>query len=221
MEDPLLTLTRPHLEIAGAVFAVILAIIGVRSWIGEHDARLKAEVTVTADQKISDAAISNSKAQEVAMAARDKAAADREQAMVDAIKNLKTTPQILPYVQSNLAPGSATPIIVQVPAATKDDPTPPATITIAQSDLPVLRDRLSKCDTDALKVSTCAADIATKTQQLHDAGVSLSEVEGERDAYKQELAGGTKWQRTKKALKFIGIGALAGAAAVCGSGHCK
>jgi hypothetical protein len=84
-----------------------------------------------------------------------------------------------------------------------------------------LRDRMSNCDTDAQKVSTCAADIATKTQQLHDAGVSLSEVEGERDAYKQELAGGTKWQRTKKALKFIGIGALAGAAAVCGSGHCK
>jgi hypothetical protein len=221
MEALMLTLTRLHLEIAGGILAVILAIIGARSWIGEHDARLKAEVTVSADQKISDAAISSSKAQDVAMAARDKAAADREQAMVDAIKNLKTTPQILPYVQSNLAPGSSTPIIVQVPAATKDNPTPPATITIAQADLPVLRDRLNKCDTDALAVSTCTKDLATKNAQLHDAGVSLSAVEGERDAYKQELAGGTKWQRTKKALKFIGIGAAIGGAAICGSGHCK
>jgi hypothetical protein len=217
----MLTLTRAHLEWAGGILAVILAIFGVRSWIGEHDARLKAEVTVAANQKIGDAAILRSKNLEAEIVTRDKAAADREQSMVDAIKNLKTTPQILPYVQSNLAPAAAQPIYVSVPAATKDNPTPAATITVPQADLPALRDRLSKCDTDALAVSTCSKDSSDKTEQLRQAGVSLSAVSNERDAYKQELAGGTKWQRLKKAIEFIGIGAAAGIAATCGSGHCK
>jgi hypothetical protein len=141
--------------------------------------------------------------------------------MLDAVKNLKTTPQMIPYVQREIAPNVPIPITVNIPPATKENPTPDATFSVPQADLPIIRDRLSKCDIDALEVSTCHADIASKNDQLKTAGEKLSAVSNQRDAYKTELNGGTFWRRTKTALKWAAIGGGIEVAATCGSGHCK
>jgi hypothetical protein len=214
-------ITRGHLEIVAGVLFLGGAAYGGSTWIAEHDARLKAEVTVQANEKASKDAETKSIALKNEIADRDRASADREKAMIAAIANLKTPQQIAPYVQKELAPGSLQPIIVSVPAATKDNPIPNATITIAQADLPVLRDRLSKCDTDANALTTCKADAVSNAERSRLAGEKLSAAENERDAYKTELKGGTFWRRTKSAIRFILIGGAIGAAAVCGSGHCK
>jgi hypothetical protein len=217
----MLLLTRGHLEVAGGVLALILSILGVRTWLQEHDARIHAEETVQANQKIVAASDAKEKSLEAEITARDQAAASRESAMMDAVKNLKTTQQIVPYIQREVAPNAPLPITINVPPATKDNPTPNATISIPQLDLPAFRDRLSKCDIDAIQVETCNADSVTKATQLKVAGEKLSAVSNERDAYKTELAGGTFWRRTKTAVKWIGVGGGLAIAATCGSGHCR
>lgn len=217
----MLTLTRSHLEIAGAVLGVILAIFGVRIWLGEHDARLKAEATVSTNQKAISDADAKEKSLAAEMAARDQAAAAREATIMDAVKNLKTTQQIVPFVQKEIAPGAPTPITINIPKATKDDPTPDAMMVIPQADLPAIRDRLTKCDLDAIDVQTCRGDSTTKSDQLKVAGTKLSAMTNERDAYKTELAGGTFWRRTKTAAKYIAIGGAIVAGGLCASGHCK
>lgn len=213
--------TRLHLEIAGGILVLAGSTYGGATWLAEHDARMKAESTVQANEKAAKDAATKDAIVKNDIADRDRASAAREAAMIEAVKNLKTTPQILPYVQSNLAPGAPQPIIVSVPAATKDNPTPDAVLTIPQADLPVLRDRLNKCDVDANALTTCRADAVSNATRLELAGEKLSAAQNERDAYKTELNGGTFWRRTKTALKFLGIGAAATVAAACGTGHCK
>jgi hypothetical protein len=217
----MLLLTRGHLEIAGGILGLILSILGVRTWLQEHDARIHAEETVAANQKVVAASDAKEKSLVAEITSRDQAAAAREAAMMDAVKNLKTTQQIVPYIQREIAPSAPLPITINVPPATKDNPTPNATISIPQLDLPAFRDRLSKCDIDAIQVETCNADSVSMATRLKNAGEKLSAVSNERDAYKTELAGGTFWRRTKTAFKWIGIGGGLAIAATCASGHCK
>ncbi len=216
-----MTLTRLQLEVAAGIAVAIAGIIGAKVWIDEHDARVRAEVQIDADRLKESDAEKRDEALRDEMAKRDEDAKDREQKMLDAVKNLKTPAQIAPYIEHDLAPGSKDPIVVQVPVPTKDNPSPNATISISETDLPVLRDRLSKCDLDADKLNVCKADALTNADRLKAAGEKLSAVENERDQYKTELKGGTFWRRVKTAGKFIGIGGGIAAAALCGSGHCK
>jgi hypothetical protein len=214
-------LTRLHLEIVGGILACATVGYAGVTWLQEHDARLKAEATIAANQAKEKDADRREESLKDEIARRDEAAADREAKMLDAVKNLKTPAQIAPFIQHDLAPGSSQPIVVSIPQPTKENPTPNATISLAQADLSVLRDRLSKCDLDADKLNVCQADRVTDADRLRNAGVKLSAVENERDAIALELKGGTFWRRTKTALKYIGITAGATAAAMCGTGHCR
>src|ERR1700675_1231108 len=136
-------LTAVHGKIAAGVLAACGVLYGGYTLVQEHDARVRAEAVVAANEKIAKTAEAASIALKDEMAKRDQASLDREKAMIDAVAKLKTTQQIVPYVQSNLAPNAPVPIIVNVPAATAANPTPNATITVPQADLPALRDRLS------------------------------------------------------------------------------
>jgi hypothetical protein len=214
-------LTWFHAKVAAGVLAVCGAGYGGYTLVHEHDARVKAESVIQANEQISKDADAKIKAVNDEMEKRDQASADREKALIDAVAKLKTPAQIVPYVASNLAPAAPVPIIVTIPAATASNPTPNAVISIPQVDLPAVRDRLNSCDITANALTTCQADAISKTELLRQAGIKLSAAENERDAVKLELKGGTFWRRTKTALMWIGIGAGAAAAGVCGSGHCK
>jgi hypothetical protein len=214
-------LTAIHAKVAAGVLAAGGVLYGGYTLVQEHDARVRAEAIVTANEKIAKTAEVQALALKDEIAKRDQAALDREKALIDAVAKLKTTPQIVPYVQSSLAPNAPVPIIVTVPAATAANPTPNAVISVPQADLPALRDRLSNCDLNAVRFMTCQSDAVANAERLRLAGVALSAAETERDAYKTELKGGTFWRRTKKALEFVGLGVAIAIGAACGSGHCK
>lgn len=214
-------LARTKWEIAGAVAGVLILAWCGYYWLQEHDARMKADATVAANEQKTKEIDARDAVLKSDQAKRDADSAAREAALIEAVKDLKTPAQIAPFVQKELAPSAPQPITINLPKSTPDNPTPNAIISIPQADLPAVRDRLNKCDIDANAISTCRADSDTKDKQLANAAVKLNAANNERDAYKLELAGGTFWRRTKTAFKFAGIGAAAAAAALCGSGHCK
>lgn len=214
-------LARTKWEIAGAVAAVLILVWCGYYWLQEHDARMKADATVAANEQKTKEIDARDAVLKSDQAKRDADSAAREAALVEAVKDLKTPAQITPFVQKELAPAAPQPITINIPKSTPDNPTPNAIVSIPQADLPSVRDRLNKCDIDANAITTCREDSDTKNKQLANAALKLNAANNERDAYKLELAGGTFWRRTKTALKFVGIGAAAAGVAICGSGHCK
>lgn len=214
-------ITRLQLEIAAGVVVVIGGAVGFRSWLNEHDLRLHAETVATESAKAASEAKKASDAVQDRIDARDRAASDDRKTYLDQIAKMKTAATIVPYVQKEIAPTAPFPITVNIPPATKEDPTPDAIVKIPQADLAAVRDRFAKCDLDSKDLTTCQADGVDLKEKIRLAGVSLSETAKERDAYKQALNGGTFWRRAKTAAKFIGFGAAAAIAATCGSGHCR
>jgi hypothetical protein len=113
------------------------------------------------------------------------------------------------------------PITVSIPPATVENPHPAALATIPEVDLPALRDTVATCQQNAIAVSACVQDRASRDAQLKMADAQIEALKKQTGALETELRGGTFWRRTKRAAKWLGIGAAAGSAAVCASGHCK
>jgi hypothetical protein len=216
-----MALTSQQLKIAGAIAGIIVCVLLFRSFLAAHDLRVKTDAAVAQQQAIATANAAAEKKLADTIDARDKAAQSQIDNLNAAIAKIKTPQAIVQYVAKDLAPTAQLPITAVIPAATAANPLPDAIITVPQADLPILRDRLASCDTNAIALATCQKDSTDKAQQLKDAGAALSAMTNERDSYKTELAGGTKWTRIKKATKFLAVGAAVGVAAVCGSGHCK
>lgn len=167
-------LTWIHAKVAAVVLVAGGATYGGYTLVQEHDARVKAEAVIAANEKTSKDADTKIKSINDEMLKRDQASADREKVLLDAVAKLKTTAQIVPYVQSNLAPLAPQPIVISVPAATKENPTPNAVISIPQADLPAVRDRLNNCDITANALTTCQADALSKAELIKQAGIKLS-----------------------------------------------
>ena len=212
-------LTRAKLAIFAAMLLIISAAFG-RILLEEHDDKLRAQEHAAAAKKDFDKAADLMKQHQDADQARDEATAKQLEAMQKLAAQIQTPAQIAAWIPKQI-PGTPQPITISVPPATTQNPTPDAIASIPQVDLPVLRDYVEKCREDSLKLSTCDQNLASQKEQLRLAGEQLSAVERERDAYKTAMKGGTFWSRTKRAGKWLFVGAVAGAAAVCGSGHCK
>lgn len=215
---------RIKAELAGGALALALGVLGFRSWIGEHDARMAAETTVKVQKADFDKAAQQSRDLQAQEASRDAARDQAVAAIAGSAAKAVTPAEIADWIPRQLAglsPGAPQPITITIPPPTAQNPQPNATASIPQADLPALRDTIAKCQECAIKLAAAQSDLTSRDERLKLAGQQLSDVERQRDAYKQELKGGTFWTRTKRALKFIAIGAAAGAAAVCGSGHCK
>jgi hypothetical protein len=213
-------LLRTKLEIAAGALFVAGSAFGFTSWLGEHDDRLRAQAEASAAKKDFDKAADLMKQHADADKARDDATAKQLEAMQKLAAQIQTPAQIAAWLPKQV-PGLPQPITISVPPSTAQNPKPDAQASIPQADLPVLRDVVENCRENSVKLSTCQADQASKQEQLRLAGEQLSAVERERDAYKTALKGGTFWTRTKRAGKWIIVGAGLGAAAICGSGHCK
>jgi hypothetical protein len=210
---------RAWIEIALAVAVLVGGIIFFEGWMSEHDARLKAETTITEQKKAFDQASAQMKALEDADLERSKQTAAAVAAIQATAAKQVTPEQIATWIPKQL-PGPV-PITLTVPAATPSNPHPDAVASIPQSDLPALRDEIASCQTCAVKLTASTQDAASKAEQLRVAGEQLSAAEKERDAYKTALAGGTKWQRIKAGGKWILYGAGGAVVAVCVTGHCK
>jgi len=211
---------RTKLEIAAGVLAFAIAAFGFTTWLQEHDDRLRAQSDAAAAKKVFDQAADQMKQHADADRARDEATAKQLDAMQKLAAQIQTPAQIAAWLPKQVT-GLPQPITVTIPPATPQNPAPDAIAAIPQADLLTLRDSVEQCREGAVKLSNCEADRISKQEQLRLAGEQLSAVERERDTWKAAAKGGTFWLRTRRAAKWLAIGAAVGAGAVCGTGHCK
>jgi hypothetical protein len=68
---------------------------------------------------------------------------------------------------------------------------------------------------------SCQAQLAAAKQDSTDNAAKLAAVTKERDAAVATAKGGTFWQRLHRNALWFVVGASAGAAPVCGTGHCR
>lgn len=203
---------------------IVVAVLGLIAWHSydsEREARIKAEASEAAQQKIIATATDQIRALQVAQDARDKQTAAEISSIKATAAAAATPAQIAAYLASTInRAGAPVPITISTPAPTAADPHPAAIATLPAADLGFLRDQVAKCSADAVALPAAQADLSTCQQQKQLAGQQLSAVENERDAWKK-AAKGTFWSRFKTGAKYVGITAGVTAAAICGSGHCK
>ena len=211
---------RAKLEIAAGCLAFAGSAFGFTTWLQEHDDRLRAQAEASAAKKVFDQTADQMKQHAEADKARDEATAKQLETMQRLAAQIQTPAEIAAWLPKQV-PGLPQPINLTLPPETAQNPSPDAQASIPQADLPVLRDAVEKCRENSLKLPTCQADLISKQEQLRLAGEQLSAVERERDAYKTALKGGTFWTRTKRAGKWLVIGAGVGAAAICSTGRCR
>lgn len=213
---------RAKLELAAGLLAAIAGVAGFRTWLAERDLRIRAEAETSAEKKVFDEARTEIEKLTEADRQRD-ASATAAIAAVQATAAKQTTPaEIAAFLSRNQA--LPQPIIVQTSAPAEKSPengSPGPSVTIPGPDLAPMRDYTEKCESCGISLAAAKGDLASKAEELRLAGEQLSAVEGERDAWKTAAKGGTAWQRFKRAAKWITIGVAVGAAAVCGSHHCR
>lgn len=214
-----MTITQ-KVSLAGGIVLLGAAGFGFTTWLQEHDDKLKAQSVAEVQKAVIDQKDAQMRQHQEDDRARDDATAKKLDTMKEDVAKVKTPQQIVSWIPQQLPP-MPQPITVNIPPATAENPKPNAIASIPQVDLSVLRDKFERCNEDSLKVTTCQADLKSRDDQLVLASGKLSAVEKERDGYKAAANGGTFWLRVKRAGKWLVIGALGGAVAVCGSGHCK
>jgi hypothetical protein len=212
------TLTaRAKVEILCAILGLALFGVGVYSWLGEHDARIKADQTAKIAQATIDKDASLRKAEASADVERDKQTATSV-AKIDAAAAAEKTPaQIVKWIPAQLH--TPAPIRMQIPAATPADPVPDAIVDVPQIDLAPIRDAIAKCQAQAVELGGCTKDVSSLKLQMTQAGEQLQKMTAERDQYKK-AAGRTKWQRAEKVLEIVGgVAAGAGVGYAAGRAH--
>jgi hypothetical protein len=207
-------------RVLGLILLAAAAALGHHYWLGEHDARLKAEAAVAAAQKSFDAASAELRQVKDAQTAKDAAAAAQVAAIAKGAAAQQTPAQIVKWIPANLAALPA-PIKATVPAPTAQEPAPAATFVVPAADLTFLRDQVAACQESAVRLSNAQDGLSSCQQQVRLLNGQIADVVSERDALKQELKGGTLWHRVKHDAK-VGAGVAAAAVlALCASGHCK
>lgn len=208
-----------HRVAIGAIAAIALFLGS--SWIRARDAQVKLAATLDAQKTVIDQAQKERDARAAEDARRDAQTNATIASMQQALKNVQTPAQIAAFLQKAVSPAVPAPITIQIPKATPENPQPNFTAQIPQADLPALRNQVEACQECFVKLASAQQDAASLKSQLQLAGEQLSAVTKERNAAVKASKGGGFWSRVKTGVKFFAIGAGFGAAAVCGSGHCK
>ncbi len=209
---PLLTF-RDKAEIVAAI-AFFLSMFAYGSALhAERSRRLTAEAT----EKTLQAEVADDKKQiadlQLEDQARDKAAADQVQKLQAAAAAAQSPAQVVKFIHDQVSAGAPAPIDVSIPKATPANPSPDAIAEIPQVDLPFLRNEISNCSIDAVKVPDLSGDLTSCQAQLKLAGEELSAMQKERDGWKTAAKGGTWAQRIKSGAIKVGVGIAIGVAA--------
>ena len=186
-----MTISRAWAIGIGVVLGLAI-VLGGYEWLQDHDARLKAESTQTAQQQV------------IATAQKsiEQAKADEEQtvsslqAQLAAIASQRTvvvTPPQAAAVANTLPNLPAQVQVQQVPAT----PTAPATqqIVIPQADIPAFQAYKLDCDASSAKLTACSLNAASAAVIQQGTTNQLAAVTKERDTWEATAKGGTFWQR--------------------------
>ena len=205
-----MTISRAWAIGIGVVLGLAI-VLGGYEWLQDHDARLKAESTQTAQQQV------------IATAQKsiEQAKADEEQtvsslqAQLAAIASQRTvvvTPTQAAAVANTLPNLPAQVQVQQVPAT----PTAPATqqIVIPQADIPAFQAYKLDCDESSAKLTACSLNAASAAVIQQATTNQLAAVTKERDTWEATAKGGTFWQRFRH--DAIQIGVTAGVAYAAG-----
>jgi hypothetical protein len=213
--------TRAKVEVGLGILFLACTAFGFSQWLAEHDDKIQAQATVAAQKEVFDKAAEQIKSIQQADAERDKQTAATIAQLSAAASAQKTPQQIASWIPQQV-PGLPQPITINVPPSTPANPTPNAVASIPQVDLPKLRDTIENCQANYVLLTSCRSDVASRDSQIKILKEqTIPSIEKERDGYKDALKGGTFFTRVKRAGKWLAIGGLAGAAALCGSGHCR
>jgi hypothetical protein len=175
------TFVKPHIFYwiaAGVLF------VGFRSWIGEHDARLRAEIGVQQAQT----QIDSLKQQ---IATRQVETEKEVQVVVKEVQAAKTPEQQLAEI----------PKLETQPLNAQPLPDAPNAVKV---DIQPLVTQLAECKTDAIQLASCRQEIADRQQieLQQDAQVSLLK---KKPGF---------WHRVGSGAKKYGIGIAVGAAGI-------
>jgi hypothetical protein len=205
-----MTISRAWAIGIGVVLGLAI-VLGGYEWLQDHDARLKAESTQTAQQQV------------IATAQKsiEQAKADEEQtvsslqAQLAAIASQRTvvvTPPQAAAVANTLPNLPAQVQVQQVPAT----PTAPASqqIVIPQADIPAFQAYKLDCDASSAKLTACSLNAASAAVIQQGTADQLAAVTKERDTWEATAKGGTFWQRVRHDAIVIAV--TAGTAYVAG-----
>ena len=173
-----------------------LALAGY-GWLGEHDARLRAETTSAGAQKDIDA-----------LKAQQQQNADTLRQQLAALEREKSTPaapQQIVLDASHLMPALPKPLEVQSVPVNAQLPDGPKTqqVVIPAADLEDVRDFSVNCQETADKLEACTKDDADLKQEIVLTGQ-------QRDEWEKAAKGGSVWHRAMTAGKWLLVGAVAG-----------
>jgi cytochrome c-type biogenesis protein CcmH/NrfG len=198
---PANALLRRAVFIPAAVAALIvlcLAIIVARSWKASRRAASDMHVIFSGQAPLIDQA-NKREQQRDAVLSKDLARISQEERAVtkpaDLVKRLPAAFPALPH-----------PLSISLAPPASGAPEPPAVITVPQTDLKPLFDRLEEC-------RACQEKLATAEQDLEDERAKMSALMIERDAAVKAARGGGFWSRFRTGAKWFAIGGAMGAIA--------
>jgi hypothetical protein len=207
-------LTNAHkITLALALCLAGFLLFAAYGWTKEHEARAVVEAQQQVEQK--------AQAQIAAQQAQNAQQLKDTLAMLMSMKQaVQTTPQIVQALPQVITLPSAirevTPEQAKAAAAAPALPDAPqlaaGDLIIPKADAKTFFDSQVDCRANAAKASSCAETVANQKAVL---ALKDTEIQQLNVAVK----GGTRWQRTKSALKWIGVGALVGAAAAAVAIH--
>lgn len=213
---PLLT---TKLEL-GAVAALIV-VGGIA--LHEHDAHIKEQAVAQAvvdtakkDQQVYAQQVSDLAKQ---MDARDAAYQTQLQLLDKRFQAANSPQQVAALVSQLLA--LPKPITVVTPQPTAENPHPTPVAQIPEVDFPSAKAYVQQCEDCKAQTAKLTADAADRQAQANLAQLQIDSLKKENTALAVEAKGGSTWTRTKRALKYIGLGVGIGAAALCASSHCR
>jgi uncharacterized protein YkwD len=206
--------------------AVLLDAMAFHAWLTEHDDRLRLQATIATQKQALDAAATRE---------RDRAVTLKDTlAQIEALKRQTQTPTqelrdlpkflSLPQPITLNSPQNVSPATQQGPAQSKTAP------CVAKKGCPSPTETSPSLESPALAAPTSQQDLpgapsaqipAAAKQNATDNAVKLAAATRKRDAAVVTAKGGTFCQRLRRNALWFVVDAGAGAAAVCGTGHCR
>lgn len=236
---------RRILELVAFLVVLLLAAFSIHAWISSHDDTVRLQATLDSQKQLLDAADARERDRQVSLKGTLSQIEALKRSAQTPAQILRDLPHYLTLPQPiTLAPGTAsasasfdpsTPVQQgtaspasaalnsrgkgiassekKTPNPADELPSSPAA-QIPAADLKPLYDYVQDC-------RACQAQLAAARQDATDNAQKLAALTRERDAAITAAKGGGFWRRLRRNALWFVVGAGAGAAALCGSGHCR
>jgi hypothetical protein len=204
---------RVKLEIAGAILVLALLGIGFRSWLAEHDSRLRMEAETAATKTALSKLQADRVAEAQAEAERDRVRDATNAQTLAEVAKLKTPAQVAGYVNREVAGAQA--VVSTPPVAAGAKPDAPAPKPLVTLDAGALDARLASCRVSETNLTACQQDLAGRARSAADADQQIKLLKKQNGDLQGEL-GHTKWAHAwnnyLKPAIALAIGVVAGRA---------